>query len=200
MTRRLVLFVLAFAARPSTAAARQVTARDLRGAIDRLMRAVAPFDRPRLSAAAVWLRNNQERSDLARLTPEYVRTLERAAGALERRPPPPVVDDVTRELEAKVDHCRRLGIGMGGTVALRVNTRRGGTAVPEWQVLYLLKFDEWLKTPPRTFPRVSTPTSAQVEPGRYWVWARDPASGATSERVLVQVAGAASLVVDVPVP
>lgn len=202
MTRRTLLLVLGFAALPSAVAAQAVTVAELRAVLDRLASVAATLGgpRPRLRTAIRWLQNNRERADLRRLTREYVRSLERAATVLERRPLPPAVEDVTLELERKVAHCEQLGVGMGGTVALSVHTKRAGAAVPQWQVQYLLKFDEWLKTPPRTFPRASTPTDARVEPGRYWIWARNPASGTTSERVLVDVAGVTSLNVDVPVP
>jgi hypothetical protein len=200
MTRRRLLVVLLLATSPVAAGAQEVSAFELRRALDRLATAAAPLPLPRLADAIRWLRNNQDRADLTKLTAEYVRTLERAADMLEHRWDPTAIEDLTRELEAKVQHCQVLGVGMGGSVALRVNTRRRGAVVPEWQVLYLLKFDEWLKTPPRTFPRVSTPTDASVEPGRYWIWARDPATGTTSERVLVDVFGTPSLQVDVPVP
>jgi hypothetical protein len=200
MTRRLLLVVLLLPTPTNEAGAQNVSALELRRALDRLATAAAPIPLPRLAEAIRWLRGNQDRADLERLTPEYVRALERIAGMLERRWDAAMIDDITQELEAKVQHCRVLGVGMGGSVALRVNTRRSGAVVPEWQVLYLLKFDEWLKTPPRTFPRVSSPTDASLEPGRYWIWARDPATGTTSERVLVEVVGAPTLLVDIPVP
>jgi hypothetical protein len=154
----------------------------------------------RLESAVRWLRNNAPKSDPALVTREYVASLERAAALLGRQPDPAAVEDVVRELEAKVHHCRTLGVGMGGSVALVVTTRRGGLVVDNRQVQYLLKFDEWLKTPPRTFPRVSSPTEARVEPGRYWIWARDPATGTAGERVLVEVAGRSNFAVDIPVP
>lgn len=154
----------------------------------------------RYAAAVRWLQNNAPKTDPALVTREYVQALERAAAVLAQRRDPAAVEDVTRELEAKVTHCRLLGVGMGGSVALKVNTRRGSAVVGDWQVHYLLKFDEWLKTPPRTFPRVSSPTDARVEPGRYWIWARDPVTGRTSDRVLVEVAGRTDLLVDLPVP
>lgn len=200
MTRRTLLFVLGFAAAPSAAVAQGVAAAELRAVLDRLASVATSFEGPRLRTAVRWLQNNGPRADLRRLTREYIRSLERAATLLERRPLPPVVEDVTVELERKVSHCQTLGVGMGGTVALAVHTKRAGAAVPQWQVQYLLKFDEWLKTPPRTFPRVSTPTDARVEPGRYWIWARDPVNGRTSDRVLVDIAGVTSLNVDVTLP
>lgn len=160
----------------------------------------APPVSARYDAAVRWLQNNAPKTNPSLVTREYVQALERAAAVLGQRSDPAVLEDVTRELEAKVTHCRLLGVGMGGSIALKVNTRRGSAVVGDWQVLYLLKFDDWLKTPPRTFPRVSSPTDARVEPGRYWIWARDPTTGRTSDRVLVEVAGRADLLVDLPVP
>jgi hypothetical protein len=154
----------------------------------------------RLTAAVQWLQNNVGKTRPENISPEYARSLERASAVLSGSPNAAAVEDVTRELEAKVEHCRRLGVGMGGSVSINVNTRRAGRVVSDWQVLYLLKFDDWLKTPPRNFPRVSSPTEMNVEPGRYWVWARDPATGKTSDRVLVEIAGQKELSLDLPVP
>jgi hypothetical protein len=111
------------------------------------------------------------------------------------------MDDVAADLEAKVEHCRLLGIGMGGSVLLKVNTRRGPQTVGDWQVVYLLKVYEHVKgATPTVFPTLSTPTEAPLEPGRYWLWARDPSTGRTSERALVRVFGRSQLDVDLPVP
>lgn len=165
--------------------------------------ATAQAGRPepdRLRAAVDWLNRNYERTNPDNVSDEYVRTLQRAGRLLSAQPSAEMIEDVTLELEAKVDHCKRLSIGMGGSVRLRVNTVRAAQIVSDWQVLYLLKFDEWLKTPPRNFPRVSSPTETSVEPGRYWVWARDPATGKTSQPVLAEVAGKPELVLDLPVP
>jgi len=162
-----------------------------------------PSARPgadRLRASVDWLNRNYEKTNPDNVSDEYVRTLQRAGKLLSDKPSAEVLEDVTRDLEAKVDHCKRLSIGMGGTVRLRVNTVRAAQVVSDWQVLYLLKFDEWLKTPPRNFPRMSSPTETSVEPGRYWVWARDPATGKTSQPVLAEVAGQPALVLDLPVP
>jgi hypothetical protein len=180
-----------------------VPAADVQAAVSMLAQSTAAVPEglrtARLAAATQWLQNNAAKTRAENVTPEYSRSLARAAEVLRTRQTADAVEDVTRELEAKVEHCRRLGVGMGGSVLLSVNTRRGGGVVGDWQVLYLLKFDEWLKTPPRTFPRVSSPTEMNVEPGRYWVWARDPATGTTSDRVLVEVAGQPQLLLDIPV-
>jgi hypothetical protein len=155
---------------------------------------------PRLIDATEWLQGNVKKTRASDVSREYVSSLERAAQVLSSATRAEVVEDVTRELEVKVQHCRSLGVSMGGSVLLKVNTRRAARVVGDWQVLYLLKFDEWLKTPPRNFLRVSSPTEMYVEPGRYWIWARDPATGTTSDRVLVEVAGRKELLLDLPVP
>lgn len=154
----------------------------------------------RLSDATRWLQNNVAKSQADNVSQEYVRSLERAAAILAGQPSSDVIEDVTRELEIKVNHCRILGVGMGGFVRMTVNTRRSGQVVGEWQVLYQLKFDEWLKTPPRNFLRLSSPTDMNVEPGRYWIWARETSTGRTSDRVLVEVTGQPQFAVDLPVP
>ena len=92
------------------------------------------------------------------------------------------------------------GIGMGGSIDVAVNTRQGGVAVGSWQVFYLLKIYEYVKdASANTFPRLSTPTEARLDPGRYWLWARDPATGRTSQRALVRIVGQTRLQVDLPV-
>jgi hypothetical protein len=154
----------------------------------------------RLSDATRWLQNNVGNTRAENVSQEYVRSLERAAAVLAGQPAPAVVDDVARELEAKVNHCKTLGVGMGGSVRITVNTRRGSRVISDWEVLYQLKFDEWLKTPPRNFLRLSSPTEMNVEPGRYWIWARESGTGRTSDRVLVEVAGQQQFAVDLPVP
>lgn len=190
----------------SQAAGAQVPAQptDLRTVLAALRMSVAGLPEglrsARLTSAAEWLDNSYSRTRPETVSEEYVRSLQRASELLSQLPPADVVEDVTSELEARVDHCRRLGIGMGGVVLLKVNTRQGARVVGEWEVFYLLKFDEWLKTPPRNFLRVSSPTEMNLEPGRYWIWARDPATQKTGDRVLVQVSGQTELALDLPVP
>ena|SRR5439155_5578037 len=155
----------------------------------------------RLKAAVDWLNGPVAKARTAGVSPEYLRSLQRAAELLKQKPSVEAVRDVTSDLEAKVEHCRALGVGMGGSVALKINTRRPSGPVSDWQVIYLLKIYEHLSAAsPISFPRLSTPTEATVEPGRYWVWARDPGTGRTSERALVRVVGQKELLVDLPVP
>jgi hypothetical protein len=205
MTRRLALaaiFAVAFP-RPSVAQV-DVSMAELQFAVTSLARAAAGLPEnlrsTRLMGAIQWMQKNAANTRTESVSREYLRSLERAAKLLSHLQSATVIDDVTRELEAKVEHCRRLKVGMGGTVLLKVNTRRGASVISDWQVLYLLKFDDWLKTPPRNFLRVSSPTEMGIEPGRYWIWARDPATGKISDRVLVEVAGEKSLALDLPVP
>jgi hypothetical protein len=156
---------------------------------------------PELLPAINWLINRAAKTDAKQVSPEYVRSLQRAADLLRLNPGREVIADITSELEAKVDHCRALGLGMGGSVLLRINTRRGSQPIGDLQVFYLLKFYERLSaTEATTFPKLSSPTETRVEPGRYWLWARDPASGRTSDRVLVRIAGQSEFIVDLAVP
>jgi hypothetical protein len=210
MTRRSV-FIVAFALALSREAEAQdaVSPAELQAAVTTLAKAVSgereggslkkrepPSER--LVNATRWLQNNAKSAK--GVSRAYVRSLERAARLLSQSPSEEVVEDVTLDLELKVQHCRTLGVGMGGTVLLKVNTRRGGLVVSDWQVLYLLKFDEFLKTDPRSFLRVTSPADMNLEPGRYRIWALDPATGKTSNRVLVDVGGQKELTLDLPVP
>ena len=187
------------------AAAGQVRAADLRLALVQLQAAVDTLPRGARSAGLVaavdWLDRRSSATNPATVSEEDLRSLQRAANLLHALPTSDVIDDVTSELEAKVEHCRALGIGMGGTVRLRVSTRRGAQTVSDWQVFYLLKIYERVgAASPAAFPTLSTPAEATLDPGRYWLWARDPATGRTSERSLVRVAGQNEFRVDLPVP
>jgi hypothetical protein len=156
---------------------------------------------PRIETAVAWLSDRAGTTDPTQVSPEYVRSLQQLAELLRTDRRSAVANDVADELETKVEHCRLLGIGMGGSVLLRVNTRRGPQTVGDWQVFYLLKVYEHLKgAAPTVFPSLSTPTQAGLEPGRYWLWARDPSTGRTSERALVRVLGRTELQVDLPIP
>ena len=95
----------------------------------------------RVQVAADWLLSRVNTTKPSEVTTEYLRALQRSA-ELVRTGSPADSEDVASELEAKVDHCRKLGIGMGGTVTLRVNTLRGGKPVPNLRVQLLLKIHE----------------------------------------------------------
>ena len=183
----------------------QVRRSDLDRALGQLglaVRALPPVTaRPRIQTAVAWLTDRAASTNPAEVSGEYVRSLEQLAELLRTSPRSDVAQDVAEELEAKVEHCRQLGIGMGGSVLLQVSTRRGPETVGNWQVFYLLKVYEHVKgAAPTVFPALSTPTQAALEPGRYWIWAREPSTGRVSERVLLRVVGKTQLQVDLPIP
>ena len=176
------------------------TLAQLRSAADALPRRARNAEN-RIKSAIDWL-NNRASKDPQNVSEEYLRSLQRAGELLRQRPlSVEVIEDVLAELEAKVDHCKLLGIGMGGSVVLRINTRRPSGPVGNWQVLSLLKIYERVNgASPVTFPKLSTPTESRLDPGRYWIWAREPATGRTTEPTLVRVVGQKELLVDLPVP
>jgi hypothetical protein len=196
---------LVFALALPDVASAQVRRTDLNLAVGQLglaVRTLPPVAAlSRIQAAVTWLTDRAKTSDPAQVSKEYVHSLEQIAELLRLNRRPEVMDDVAAELEAKVEHCRLLNIGMGGSVLLKVNTRRGPQTVGDWQVVYLLKVYEHVEgATPTVFPSLSTPTEAALEPGRYWLWARDPTTGRASERALVRVLGRSQLAVDLPVP
>jgi hypothetical protein len=193
--------------------AQQVSRAELLNVTEDLLRAVDALRGDTIPASLVadagWLHDSVHRPSsssgppvrAADVSRAYVQSLQVAVELLRRKPSQATLQAVAEDLQDKVEHCRRLGIGMGGTVRVTVHTRRGAEPVPNHQVRYLLKFFEVVTgAQPGTFPRFSTPTEMTLEPGRYWVWAIDPATGRESPRTLVKVAGARELTVDVPVP
>jgi hypothetical protein len=180
---------------------------DVVGALKELQSAVnalpADLASPALRSASDWLvgRTAIASFDPRVVSAEYARTLRSAAALLKGRPSRDIVNDVTAELEAKVEHCRKLGVPMGGAVTLTVNTLRNGQAIGNLRVQALLKIFEHVNgSEPRSFLRASSPTQMDLEPGRYWVWALDPSSKPASERILVRVTGQKELVLDLTIP
>lgn len=115
---------------------------------------------------------------------------------------PQVLEALADDLEAKLEHCRASGGKLGGAVAVRVRTVQDGGAVRRWQVLYIPKILEVAPTAaPDLFPQLSSPTDDRLVPGRYLMWAREPFTGQTSERMVLKVGeGRAALDVELPVP
>jgi hypothetical protein len=171
---------------------------------------------PRLLAATDWMRGKAQvqaqlagrdvreplpdPSSLVDVSDEYLAALQRATEVLRQQPSAAAVEDVAGDLEAKVEHCRRLGIGMGGTVILRVNTRRDGVDVRNLEVQYLPKFFEFVKGATATsFPGASSPVEKPVAPGRYVLWAVSPRTGERTGLRRVDVFGQPEVVVDLAV-
>jgi hypothetical protein len=196
--------LVANAATAQVAVTAQVARDELNQAIAQLERSVGRLGAAapaRLVESVRWLRGHAAGTDLARLSRPYLQALTYAAAALDADPTRLMIEDIADELEAKVDHCEELSIGMGGSVALRVNTRRGSDTVNNWQVFSLLKiYERAAGVSAPAFATLSAPAETQLEPGRYWIWARDPVTGRTSERTLFKIAGKQEFSLDLPVP
>lgn len=106
------------------------------------------------------------------------------------------------DLEAKLEHCRRSGGRLGGSVLVRVRTVQAGSEASQWQVFYMPKiFEVAPSASPDLFPQLSSPTDDLLVPGRYLMWVRNPATNAVGERTVVKVGeGRKELIVDLPVP
>ena len=68
----------------------------------------------KLVDAVRWLRGHAGSTNPAQISRAYLQALAYAATALDAEPTRLMIDDIADELEAKVDHCEELGIGMGG--------------------------------------------------------------------------------------
>jgi len=131
-----------------------------------------------------------------------VRALE---GALSGGDVPTLVatmESVAEDLEVKLDHCNQSGGKLGGSVNVRVRTVTGAAEIASWQVFYLPRvFEAAANVSPDVFPQLSSPTEETLVPGRYVMWARDPASSRVGERTVVKVGeGKKDLILDLPVP
>jgi hypothetical protein len=106
------------------------------------------------------------------------------------------------DLEAKLEHCRKSGGRLGGSVLVRVRTVQAGTEAPRWQVFYMPKiFEIAPSATPDLFPQLSSPTEDLLVPGRYLMWVRNPSTNTVGERTVVKVGeGRKELIVDLPVP
>lgn len=120
----------------------------------------------------------------ARNSPEPAAALESAAG----------------DLTVRLQYCRATNTGLGGKVQLRVHTMKGGAEVKNWRVFYLPKIfeDQGAGEP---FPTYSSPTEFPLSPGRYLIWAKNPATGAEGERSVVRLGGGRSVEeLQIPLP
>jgi ankyrin repeat protein len=106
------------------------------------------------------------------------------------------------DLEAKLEHCQKSGGKLGGSVLVRVRTVQAGQEAGKWQVFYMPRiFEVSPNAVPDLFPQLSSPTEEMIVPGRYLMWARNPATSKIGERTVVKVGeGRKELVVDLPVP
>jgi hypothetical protein len=128
--------------------------------------------------------------------------LERALSAGDPAALAAMLEALADDLEVKLEHCLNSGGRLGGSVAVRVRTVSAGAEVRNWQVFYLPRvFQAVPNATADLFPQLSSPTNATLVPGRYVVWARDPVTTRTSERVVIKVGeGRKELPLDLPVP
>lgn len=131
-----------------------------------------------------------------------VDALAQAAGAAEAETRATVIDALADDLEVKLGHCQASGGRLGGSVRVDVRTRDARHEARDWQVLYLPRILALSPTAtPMVFPQLSSPTDTLVVPGRYVLWARNPFTGQTGERLTVSVGGGrTALAVELPVP
>lgn len=130
-----------------------------------------------------------------------VRVLETAVSA-EGQTLAQALQSVADDLETKLEHCRRTGGKLGGSVRVRVRTLQDGQEIRSWRVFYMPKILEVSDTAtPDLFPQLSSPTEELLVPGRYVMWARQPGSDTAGARIVVKVGeGRPELLVDLPVP
>jgi len=131
-----------------------------------------------------------------------VRALEAAAGRGDDAVLCDTLQAIAEDLEAKLEHCRKSGGKLGGSVLVRVRTIQGSEEAPRWQVFYMAKILEAAASPtPDAFPQLSSPTEEMLVPGRCVMWARNPATLKVGERTVVKVGeGRKELLLDLPVP
>jgi len=98
-------------------------------------------------------------------------------GAIDRVKLAAAIDDFYLKLTACILHGRRAI----GSVSVKVHTKKSGTEVPNLRVdciaKILMLYPQFTPTP---FPNLSSPTTWDLAPGNYIMWAEDPNTGAKS--------------------
>lgn len=125
---------------------------------------------------------------------DYRANLDASVQALDRELSGAYVGELTAflevlgdDLEVKLEHCTKSGGKLGGSVTVNVRTLNGDGESRNWQIFYMPKiFEAAGANSPDRFPKLSSPTSETLVPGRYVVWGRDGANR-TSERITVKV-------------
>jgi len=86
---------------------------------------------------------------------------------------------VVEDLQVKSDACRRSPTGMSVTFPLTVRTWAPAASqrseVSQWNVMYLSAPLALRSRKGHSFPAFSSPTTIRLPPGKYVVWAEDPA-------------------------
>ena len=131
-----------------------------------------------------------------------VTLLDRALAAQDSARLIAVLQALGDDLEVKLEHCTKSGGKLGGSVVVSVRTVQSGQEIRNWQVFYLPKvFDAVGGTTPDRFPKLSSPTSETLVPGRYVMWVRDTTSDRMSDKTTIKVGeGKKELLLDLSVP
>lgn len=87
-----------------------------------------------------------------------------------------VTKAVADDLAIKVAYCDARSAGMNATVEVSVRTWRGKTQEGSWGVAFITAPLAILhRDRAERFPAFSSPTKLRMAPGRYVIWAQDPA-------------------------
>lgn len=82
---------------------------------------------------------------------------------------------VADDLKIKAVHCRNSTRGLGKDVKVQVETRKVNKIDQGWQVYYKFQIYEFVKGyTPLSFPKPSSPTSRELPPSYYFMWAEKP--------------------------
>ncbi len=139
--------------------------------------------------------------DHLRVSDTYREELDADARRLESSDATVFAGAVADDLLLKQNHCRALGLGMGGKVRVSFTTRQRSGVVNNWQVLYLPRiFKDAPGVAPRLIPGWTSPAVEELDPGRYLVWARDPVTRKTTERQEVPFSGKREVAMPLAIP
>ena len=129
-----------------------------------------------------WLRESVRDA----VPPDALKGLEAIDAALSRIDQLPEADrrdlvaSAELDLRIKAAYCRSHPEGMAALIPLVVHTWSPGEVkaeVRQWDVRYLSAvLAVFPETPGEPFPAFSSPTAKSLPPGRYVVWAQDPAN------------------------
>ena len=103
------------------------------------------------------------------------RMLAAAAREADEKRAAAILREVADDVRIKANHCRKSTRGLGGDVAVQVETRKEDKIDPGWQVFYKCRIYQFTKEyTPRRFPKPSSPTRHELPPGIYVLWAEKP--------------------------
>jgi hypothetical protein len=131
----------------------------------------------------------------SKIPPEYssslqmsLQLLDRALKSKEEGHSFSALQGAAGDLHIKAEHFRKSGGGLGEMVTVLIHTRKDDREERNLQVLYLPKMMEGVQdAQPDQFPKLSSPTSHSLPPGRYLMWTREPQSNMMGARTIVSI-------------